>query len=72
MGRDYDRYYEAQFQEERKVNILGLLSFEHAYSEREAQRLGDSGTASDADKCPDSGDNVTDRAESVRRPVVAD
>lgn len=62
MGRDYDRFYEAQFQEERKVNILGLLSFEHAHSERETQRLGDTGAAIDADKCPDSGDHASDGA----------
>ena len=65
MGRDYDRFYEAQFQEERKVNILGLLSFEHAYSERETQRLGDTGAASDADKCPDSGDHAPDGAKGL-------
>lgn len=72
MGRDYDRYYEAQFQEERKVNILGLLSFEHAYSEREAQRLGDSGAAINADKCPDNRNNASDGLACDRCATVAD
>lgn len=65
MGRDYDLYLESKYSERRGVNIFGLVSVVHEDTEHQIARLGDTGTAIDADKCPDSGDHATDGAKGI-------